>query len=96
MIYEADPNGHGYISYEAFEKIVTNYKQFKEENVSSPIGKLQKYKGLTYDEILRAYQMTNSGTHTNTIPWSYVELYLQENFGLKFNLKNFKNFHSKP
>lgn len=39
MIYEADPNGHGYISYEAFEKIVANYKQFKEENVSSPIGK---------------------------------------------------------
>lgn len=39
MIYEADPNGHGYISYEAFEKIVTNYKQLKEDNISSPIGK---------------------------------------------------------
>lgn len=33
-------------------------------------------KGLTYDEILRAYQMTDSGMHANTIPWSYVELYL--------------------
>lgn len=39
MIYEADPNGHGYISYEAFEKIVTNYKQLKEDSISSPIGK---------------------------------------------------------
>lgn len=39
MIYEADPNGHGYISYDAFEKIVTNYKQLKEDNISSPIGK---------------------------------------------------------
>jgi hypothetical protein len=39
--------------------------------------------------------MSNSGMHTTTVPWSYVELYLEENFGLKFNLKNFKNVHSK-
>ena len=45
MIYEADPHGHGYISFEAFEKIVIDYKQLKEENVSSPIGKLVLIKG---------------------------------------------------
>lgn len=39
MIYEADPNGHGYISFEAFEKMVVSYKQLKEDNISSPIGK---------------------------------------------------------
>jgi hypothetical protein len=39
MIYEADPNGHGYISYEAFEKIVMAFKEYKEENVSNPIGR---------------------------------------------------------
>lgn len=38
MIYEADPNGHGFISFEAFEKIVVSYKQLKEDNISSPIG----------------------------------------------------------
>jgi hypothetical protein len=37
MIYEADPNGHGYISFEAFEKIIATLKEYKEENVSSPI-----------------------------------------------------------
>lgn len=38
MIYEADPNGHGFISFQAFEKIVVSYKQLKEDNISSPIG----------------------------------------------------------
>jgi hypothetical protein len=45
MIYEADPNGHGYISFEAFEKIVVNYKQLKEDNISSPIGTRYYIKG---------------------------------------------------
>jgi hypothetical protein len=45
MIYDADPNGHGFISYEAFEKIVTNYKQSKEDNISTPIGKPSIIKG---------------------------------------------------
>lgn len=39
--------------------------------------------------------MSNPSVSTSTVPWSYVELYLEENFGLKVNLKNFKNFHSK-
>lgn len=88
MIYEADPHGHGYISFEAFEKIVVDYKQLKEENVSSPIG-------LTYDQMLRSYRVANPAANVFTLPWNYVELYLEENFGLKVSLKNFKNFHSK-
>lgn len=38
MICEADPNGHGYISYSAFENIIATFKQYKEERVVTPIG----------------------------------------------------------
>jgi Ca2+-binding EF-hand superfamily protein len=30
MICEADPNGHGYISYHAFENIIATFKKYKE------------------------------------------------------------------
>ena len=39
--------------------------------------------------------MNNPNINAFAVPWSYIELYLEENFGLKVNLKNFKNFHSK-
>jgi hypothetical protein len=38
MIYEADPNGHGFISDKAFEKIIANFKLQKEEKVINPIS----------------------------------------------------------
>lgn len=42
MIYSADANGHGYVSYDSFLHIVEQFKLWQEETVSSQIG-------LTYD-----------------------------------------------
>ena len=45
MICEADPNGHGYISYTAFENIISSFKEYKEETVISPIDTFQLSQG---------------------------------------------------
>ena len=38
MIYMADPNGHGYITFAAFESMVTDFKHHQEQEVSNPMG----------------------------------------------------------
>lgn len=37
MIEQADPNGYGYVNYEAFERLVESYKSRKEENAVGSI-----------------------------------------------------------
>lgn len=73
MVYQADLNGHGYISYDAFERIVENYKNFKEDTVSFDIG-------LTYDEILKAFNIANQMPNNLVITWNYIQEYLEEIF----------------
>lgn len=37
MVEQADPNGYGYVNYEAFEKLVESHKSKKEENAVESI-----------------------------------------------------------
>ena len=83
MIHEADPKGDGFMTYEAFEKMIESQKIKLYTEVTSFVG-------LTFDSILEE-EKKKMNMNTETITWEFLKFYLMENFGLSINPKSLAN-----
>ena len=60
MLYQCDKKGQGFISYSAFENVVSDFKENYERQVGSILG-------LTYEEILEKEQLESSNESLSSI-----------------------------